>query len=90
MWTRGSSGFLPPVAVLLRSFLRLDFEIGDEQEIDDVQAVIRLKHGSRAAAAGEREKLAVLHRHFPPVGQMDDEAAKRLGVQDCEDALAGH
>lgn len=64
-----------------------DFEIGDEQEVDDVEGLIRLIDDNRAAAWGARQELRVAHF---PIRQVNDEWPKRLGFPGGSKLVGGH
>ena len=70
------SNYVFPPAARLR---RLDFEIGNGDEIDDVRGVIRLVDGEGFSAGCGREHFGMLHGDLATIREMNDEGTKRLG-----------
>jgi hypothetical protein len=57
---------------------RLDFEIGDQQEVYDVERLIRLIHKDRAAGRSEGEEFAMRDRDFATIGEVDEKRPEGL------------
>lgn len=67
-----------------------DFEISHEQEINDVEGVVRLVNDDRAAAGRHRQKLAVRDADSATIGEVDDKWLKGLRSPDLFDHFDRH
>ncbi|MBI3838982.1 MAG: hypothetical protein HY288_13760 [Planctomycetia bacterium] len=57
-----------------------DFQIGNQQQIDDVRRIIGAIVGYRATARRACHEFTVLNRNLSTVGQVYDERLKWLGI----------
>jgi hypothetical protein len=66
---------------VLAPLLGDDFQIGDEQQVENVHAIVGLEHNRRPAACGERDEFPVMHRHVATIRKVDRELLKWLRVE---------
>jgi hypothetical protein len=73
---RNSSSTLPGRTVPCR----LEFQIGDQEQVDDVEGVVGLADNDGSAARDCHDELAMADRDRSPVREVHDERAKGLGI----------
>jgi hypothetical protein len=66
------------VSVLAFLLFRKDLEVGDEQQVDDVHAVIRMVDDNGPPAWRVHDELAIRDRNLPTIGEVDDKRTERL------------
>src|SRR5688572_22005763 len=67
--------------------LRLDFQIGHQQQIDDVDRVIRLADVERPSAWNRHQEFLVQYRDLATIRQVQGKRTKRLRVIEFSDAV---
>ena len=66
------------------------FEIGDQEQVDDIGGVVGLVDDNGSTARGRHDELAVLDRDRSSIREMDDERTKRLSVRSRAEFLDRH
>jgi hypothetical protein len=81
-----SSSTLPGGAVPRR----LQFQIGYQEQVDDIERVIGLADNDGSAARDRHDELAMADRDRSPVRKVDDERTKGLGIIGIAELLDRH
>jgi hypothetical protein len=83
----GRSSF-PPLTVALHN--RLDFQVRHEEQVDEIDGVVRLADKQDTPAWNRHNKLAVMHGNLASVGKVNYERLEGLGCIETTDLRERH
>ena len=79
-----------PVALGGGSHRRVDFDLIDQEQVDDAELLVGVMDDDGPPARGVREELAVRDMQGTAIGHVDDERAERSGLMHVAELFDRH